>query len=159
MSKPPVPESGKLVRLSGKTPFVGAPVAQQVNPGCYPPGSECFAFAVEDLQVKAGFCDVHLLVLKLASAKTQDVDLRIEIGAADYAHLLFLTRKQKFKVQAGTSTLVGLDPQAAKAGQQFFVSGNTVTLSVVPKNPGLTVGVGKRSNHQGAKNHPRGDSR
>jgi hypothetical protein len=114
------------------------------NPDCQPPGSECPSFYVADLQVKAGFSEVHLLVFQIASHKKQNLDLWIEIAADDYAELLFMTGKLTVPVHAGTSTLVGLDPHAAKAAQQFFVSGNTVTLAVRPKGAGVTVKVGKQ---------------
>jgi len=158
MSKPTVPEIGKPVLVNSQD--IGpASVNAVINPGCYPPGSECVAFLAKDLQTKIGLSDTHQLAFAITTPKKQTLELTVEIATGDYAKVLFLTKTQKFPVKADEKILVGLDDTAADAAQAYFVSGNTITLAVQPKDAGVTVSAGKIVKHGHKKADPARGSR
>jgi hypothetical protein len=95
-----------------------------------------------------------MVVFEIASTKNLNLDLTVEIATGDYAKVLFLTKTQNFPVKANEKILVGLNDIAADAAQPCFVSGNTITLAVQPKDAAVTVSVGKIVNHGGKKADP-----
>jgi hypothetical protein len=125
-----------------------------INPGCKPPGSQCVAFLVGQLEETIGLSDPHSMAFDLTTPKKQNLELWIEISTDHYESVAFMTKGQKFPVHTGKHILVGLDSTGAKAAQPFFVSGNTVTLAVYPKDSGVTVRVGKIVNHGHKKTDP-----
>src|SRR5262249_7174765 len=143
MTKPPAPQIGKPLLLPPPTSFMPATTIAFTNPGCVPPGSECNHWLIEKVQAEIDLFAAAGLAFQIASPKKQNLELTIELATGEYESVVFITKTQTVPVQAG-NTLVGLDVEAAKAAQPYFVSGNTVTLAVQPKGTGVTVKVGKK---------------
>ena len=159
MTKCPAPETGKPLQLPAHFHFTPLMNTDDLR-DCWPPNSGCPSVSIRKLLATSHLPEIAALVWEIASTKKQSLNLRVEIAAGGYENLLFVTEQQTVPVQTGRNTLVGLDPKAAKAAQPFFVSGNTVTLAVQPKDACVTVKVGKIVNHGDKKaDHPRRGSR